>query len=78
MKEIIKLRMRVKDINNVTLCEMETYGVLMDTMTIMAEGRIFKAGRKTGFGKSNYIYENKNGRCHKVIIDKMERISEEA
>lgn len=75
MKKIIRLRMTIKDINNVTLYQGTVYGVQLDTRTIKVEGRYFKAGRKAGFGKSAYIYEFKNGKYHKVVIDKMEEVA---
>lgn len=73
-KKIVELRMTIKDINGVTLAQMNCYGVKLDERTILAEGRYFKAGRKAGFGKSAYIYEN-NGQFHKVIIDRIAEIA---
>ena len=73
MKQLISLRMTIKDITGVTLCQMNTYGI-MDGRTIIAERRTFRAGRKAGFGKSAYIYERANGDFHKVIIDRMQEV----
>ena len=76
-KKIVSLRMRIKDINGVTLTEMNTYGVMQDERTIYSEGRYFKAGRKSGFGKTNKIYESPNGEFHEVIIDRIEEMDKD-
>ena len=71
MKQIVKMRMTIKDIwSGLTLYQMETYGVRYDVRTIYAEGRYFKAKNRSGFGKTSYIYEP----CHKVIIDRIEEV----
>ena len=72
MKQIVSLRMTIKDITGLTLCQVNTYGCKIDERTIFSEGRYFKAGRKAGFGKSAYIYERANGEFHKVTIDQIE------
>ena len=74
-KKIVSLRMTVKDVNGVTLVQMNTYGVQIGETTIRVEDRYFKAGRKAGFGKSAYIYERENGEFHKVIIDRFEKVA---
>ena len=74
-KKIVSLRMTVKDVNGVTLVQMNTYGVQIGETTIRVEARYFKAGRKAGFGKSAYIYERENGEFHKVIIDRFEKVA---
>lgn len=74
-KEIISARIRIKNINNITLAEINTYGELVNNNEIRIDGRIFKAGRKTGFGKTSTIYEHANGQFHKVIIDRIEKIA---
>ena len=74
-KTIVSVRMRIKDINGCTLSETKEYGVMIDSRTIRIDNRYFKAGRKSGFGKSNKIYENTNGEYHEVIIDRIEKIA---
>ena len=72
---IINARMRIKDINGITLSETIEYGVMIDERTIKIGDRYFHAGRKTGFGKTNSLYERANGQFHKVIIDRIEKIA---
>lgn len=74
-KKIVNVRMTVKDVNGITLTQMNCYGAKLDERTILVEGRYFRAGRKAGFGKSAYIYERENGQFHKVIIDKIEEVA---
>lgn len=75
MKKMVSLRMTVKNINGITLAQINTYGAMLDNRTILTEGRYFKAGRKTGFGKTAYICERANGQWHKVIIDRIEEVA---
>ena len=75
MKKMVSLRMTIKNINGVILCQMNTYGAQLDTRTILAEGRYFKAGKKAGFGKTCYTFERANGQWHKVIIDRIEEVA---
>ena len=72
---IVNVRMRIKDIDGITLSETTEYGILIDNRTIKIGDRYFHAGRKAGFGKSNYIHERANGQYHKVIIDRIEVIA---
>lgn len=79
MKEIIKCRIRVAETfkndnrnHRVTLSEMVTYGQRVNNRTIVVDGYTFHAGRKNGFGKSAYVYENINGIHCKVTIDRIE------
>jgi hypothetical protein len=74
-KEIVSMRMTIRDINNVILAQMTVYGAKIGNRTIFAEGRYFRAGRKAGFGKSAYICENTNGQWHKVVIDRIENVA---
>lgn len=75
MKKLVELRMTIKDGDNTTLMQVNTYGAKLDERTIFTEGRYFKAGRKAGFGKSAYIYEHTNGQFHKVIIDHITEVA---
>ena len=72
---IVTVRMTIKDIENVTLSQTTEYGVKLDNRTIRIEDRYFRAGRKSGFGKSAYITERANGQFHKVIIDRIETVA---
>lgn len=72
---IVSVRMRIKDIEGITLFENTEYGVMIDNRTIRIEDRYFRAGRKAGFGKSNSICERANGQFHKVIIDRIEKLA---
>ena len=71
-RKLISLRMTIKDVDGVALAQINAYGIKLDSQTILCEGRYFRAGRKSGFGKSAYIYERANGQFHKVIIDRIE------
>lgn len=74
-KKMVSLRMTFKDINGVTLLQMNTYGAMVNARTIISEGRTFHAGRTVGFGKSAYIHERANGDYHKVIIDRITEVA---
>ena len=78
MKELMRVRLTVKNLDGTILCQMMTYGVKLDSRTMIVEGRTFHAGRKSGFGKSVCIYEKGNGWCQKVTIDKIESCGEAA
>lgn len=74
-REIVKVRMTIKDVDGIVLSQTTEYGIKLDERTIKIEDRYFKAGRKAGFGKSAYIAERANGQFHKVIIDRIETVA---
>lgn len=74
LREIVRVRMTIKDINRTTLCQTTEYGLKIGARTIRIGGRYFHAGRRAGFGKSAYIHENENGQYHRVVIDRIETI----
>ena len=76
-KKMVACRITIKAwTKGVTLAKYNTYGVQTDARRIRtAEGYEFIAGRKSGFGKSCYIYTRINEMPCKVTIDRIEEMA---
>lgn len=76
MREIVSIRITVRDLKRNILARYNTYGALVNNRQIYTnEGYTFTAGRKSGFGKKNTIWSFENGNTREIIVDRIEKIA---